>query len=406
MRESLVLLAAVFLMPSLVCAAAAEVVPVDPSPIPEPKTPPKPSGERPSLVVSEPDFKATAVFPGQAAPAKNGDATPEKNGDKRPWTLPEEEGAAPPGGAGDAGAQQEEQISPGLAKAMRKDRDGKPAKEMVAVYQSVVEAEPESAAARYRLGLALARSGEPTKGLEQLERAVALQPANAKYLCDCGLVALQAGEVEKAGAHCQRAVHAAPGNARYHSALGDCLLAAKRGGEAAEAYKRAIAIEPNNPEYIHNFGLVHLHAHAYKKAIEVFSEAIRLRPDRGLYYCNRGLAYENDRHVKEAIRDYTLAVAADRNEPLAHFLLANVQSDSEDPTFTNSFEALEHADRAVKLTQGRNAQYLMGLARALRINQRYDDAIAVARKAVELDPRDSYKKELADFEKLKTRGFK
>lgn len=386
--------------------ADAEVVAPD-GPPPEPGPParaddPKSTAKTP-LVVDEPDFKARAVLPDKAGLPR----APER----KELFLPQEDGVSADDQA--AGKEQpaaesaaREDISAALAKAISKGREGKLPRDMAPLYQAVVEAEPENAPAHYRLGLALARCGDLAGGLAEMEKAVALQPANPKYQCDYGLVALQSGALEKAFQACRAAANAAPLSARYQSALGDCLVAAGRTLEAAEAYLRAVHAAPSNAEYIHNLGVAHIHAGAYKKAVDILGEALRLRPEQPAYYCSRGLARMNQKDIREAVRDFTKALLLDKNNAYAHFLLASAYSDPDDPTFTSSAEALAHAEKAVRLTQGRNAQYLMGLARALRVARYYDKAAETARKAVALEPREDFRKELSQFEQLRNQGVK
>ncbi|HYG78042.1 MAG TPA: tetratricopeptide repeat protein [Planctomycetota bacterium] len=395
------------------CATArAELIedePIRPKPRLDAERPTKPV-ERLPLVIDEPDFKATVVFPEQPAPNFDTDGTGKDKKRVRisrtNWGLPQEDGvdfsAAPPDAALlDLPEQTKEEISPLLAKAIARDKAGRKAKDSIAIYQEVVSAEPENAPALYRLGLAFARAGDVRSGAEVLEKALNLQPRNPKYQCDFGLVALQAGWLEKAVTATQWAAAAVPANARFQSALGDCLLATGRVSAAADAYDRAWKLEPDNAEYIHNLALAHLHGKAFKKAIEICNEAIRLRPNHAPYYCTRGLANENNRNQKDAIPDYQIAVKLDKNFAYGHYLLASVYSDPDDPTFTSAYEAVEHASKAVTLTNGRNAQYLMGLARALRVARQYDKALDAARRAVSLEPRDDYKKELMIYEKLR-----
>jgi len=392
----------------MLCAAsrarAEVVVPDEPEPAAKTQAQTnKSTGGNSPLTVDEPDFKARAVLPEKPAKA----LFPEK----QEWAIPKEEGAAGAGAAAEKNAPAtqasvKEEISPALAKAIAKERETKQAKDMTQLYQAVVDAEPESAAAHYRLGLALARNEEFAKGAVELEKAATLQPANPKYQCDYGLASLHSGLLDKALRACGAAAAAAPASGRYQSALGDCLLAAGRPGDAAEAYKRAIQAAPDNAEYIHNLGVAHLHAGANKKAVEILGEAIRLRPNQSRYYCNRGLAEMNMNHMRDAIRDFLIALAHDKNDAYAHFLLASAYSDPDDPTYTSSFEAVEHAEMAVKLTGYRNAQYLMGLARALRAARQYEKAVETAKKAIALDPRPGYKKELAEFQQLAGQGTK
>lgn len=374
--------------------------------------------ENPVLEVNEPGFKARVSSPevpvvteatGAEGPRVVRPAKP------REFTVPQEEGAsgaehvepAEPVPAAEA-------ISPALAKAIAKERSGKKPKDMVPVYEEIAKAEPQCAAAHYRYGLALYRTGEFIKSLAAMEKAVELQPDNPKYQCDFGLVALQAGSVEKALAACHAAAMAVPSNARYQSAYGDCLLAAGKVYDstpegsarmqvfpALDAYTRAVNLEPHNAEYIHNLGVATLHANSPKRALEIFDEAVRLQPKHAPYYCSRGIAYERNRKPREAIDDFQRALALDKENAYAHFLLANAYSDPDDPTYLNTYEALLHAQKAVKLTEGRNAQFLMGMARALRVARNYDEAIAAARLAIALSPRVEYKQEMAEFERLK-----
>ena len=109
---------------------------------------------------------------------------------------------------------------------------------------------------------------------------------------------------------------------------------------------------------------------------------------------------------KEAIRDYTAALVLERNNAYAHFLLASAYSDPNDPTYTSAAEAVEHAERAARLTEFKNAQYLMGFARALRVARKYEMAVEIAKKAIALEPRDEFRKELTEFERLRNEGLK
>jgi tetratricopeptide (TPR) repeat protein len=200
------------------------------------------------------------------------------------------------------------------------------------------------------------------------------------------------------------AAFAMPANGRYQSAAGDALLASGKISEAADAYSRAVNLEPKNTDYMHNLGKAYLVARAYKRAGEVFDEAIRLRPDYSPYYCSRGLAFQSLKNVKDAVQCYMVAIKLDKNDAYAHYLLAGCYSDPDDPTYTNRIEAMDHAEKACKLTDFKNPQYLMGMARVLRLGLNYDQAVALARKAIELDPRDEYRQELAKFEQLRTEG--
>jgi tetratricopeptide (TPR) repeat protein len=400
-----------------VCAeSSGEVVggadddPPPPIKAPEPEKKDTQAVSRLPLTVDEPDFKATVTFPEQPVPKVDQSTRPKdvSKPKKREFNLPQEEGVneKPPAETTDETAENKnetEEISPALAKVIAKEK-GKKSKELTPLYAEVVTAEPENAEAHYRLGVALIRGGDLAKGLPELESAGRLKPKNSKYLCDFGLGCLRAGWYEKGLIACQTAALNSPSNPRFQSAAGDAFLANGKINEAVESYKRAMTIDPQNPEYMHNLGKAYLIGRAYKLAGEVFDEAIKLRPDHTPFYCSRGLAWQSSKNIKEAIQCYMVAIKIDKNDAYAHYLLASCYSDPDDPTYTNAIDAITHAEKACKLSEFKNAQYLMGMARALRVGHNYEQAVIIARKAIELDPNDEYRQEMAKFEQLRTEG--
>ena len=363
------------------------------------------------ITVNEPDFKATAVFPVTPVPKLDQDTRPVKEVAKpkhREFIVPQEDGVSettvPVDDKGDASKKDAEEISPLLANAIAKERSGKKFKDILPLFQQVVTAEPENAEAHYRLGLLMHKSGDLKTGIQELEAALKLRPNNNKYRCDFGLLVLQAGWVEKALSSCRAAAQAAPAVARYQSALGDVVIAAGDLQSAVEVYTRAVSLEPKNAEYLHNLGKAFLLGRAYKRAGEVIDEAIHLRPDYAPYYCSRGLVFQSDKGMKDAIRSYLIAIKLDKDNAYAHYLLAGCYSDADDPTYTNRFEAFDHAEKAVKLTEGKNPQYLMGLARVYRLQRNWDGAISTASHAIEIQPREDWRQELAEFQRLRNEG--
>lgn len=367
------------------------------------------------ITVNEPDFKATAIFPETPVPKLDQDTRAPKTVAKpkqqrREFSVPPEEGVAEPITPADdkteaaAKEKEKEEISPALAKVIARERSGKKLREIVPQYQDIVATEPQNAEAHYRLGLVMAKTGDLKVALQELETALKLKPGNNKFRCDYGLIAIQAGWVEKALDACRTAAQTSPAVARYQSALGDVLVAVGDVTNAVDAYTRAVNLEPQNAEYLHNLGKAFMLGRAFKRAGEVLDEAIRLKPENSTYYCTRGLAFESDKAFKEAIRSYMIAVKLDKDNPYAHYLLASIYSDPVDPTYTNSFEAMDHAQKAVKLTESKNPLYLMGLARAQRLAHDYGGAVLTGLKALELQPRDDWRQEVAEFERLKNEG--
>ena len=416
-RVAAIILTLLSALPRFVRAESAADL-LDPVPTPKPPVPALNEPQKPLGTIDEPGFKASAKF--KASPLPDYDPVAGSAGSitvpkRNVWSVPKEDGASnsptlagstdPSHTGDDKNSKSVELISPALAGAIAREKSGTPLAEMLPLYRAISSADPASAAAHYRFGLTLLRLKETQKGLVEFEAAIALEPKNTKYLCDYGISALKAGWVEKAYAACSAAVQIAPNNPRYLTALADVDAAAGNAPEALEAYARALKEDPQNANIYYNLGLVYMHARSYKQAIETFGEALRLKPNTSMYLCSRGLAFENSKNFKMALLDYKAAIKSDDKNAYAHYLYAGIFSDPEDPTFTNRFEAFEHAEKAVKLTDRKNAQYLMGLARALRLSRNYEQAADIAKKAVELEPgRVEFRQEWQRYERMKKEG--
>ena len=275
----------------------------------------------------------------------------------------------------------------------------------IKLYAAVAEAEPQNAEARYRLGLALSRAGEPRESLGELERAVALAPAEPRYLVDYGSAALQMGERQKALQACATAAAKAPTWARAHNALGNAHLESGENEKAAAAYAEAVRLDPHHAGYLHNLARAVLRGGQPRRALEILNEVLRLNPNCAEAYNDRATANEQLRDRRKALDDYRAAVKYDPELAVAWhnlgLLYANVE---EDPLNADYFDALECAERAVKLTDRKNARFLMGLAESQRANRKYDLAVATAEEALRLDPRREYQDQLARYRQLQKQG--
>ncbi len=275
----------------------------------------------------------------------------------------------------------------------------------VDLYRRVVDAEPANAEARYRLGLALAQVDDLKGCIAQFERALTLDPKNPKYLTKYASALLREGRIPRALDVGIQALQAAPGSVSAQNTLGHIFFAAGDMARAEQQYKAAIQLEPNQPQYIHNLARVHLNAGHDPQAIEALTEVIRLNPKAHRAYNDRGLAHRRLKKPKEAIEDFQMAIRIKPDFALAHHNLAGIFAVEVDPEYTFRFEALEHAQKAVQLTQAQNPDFLMGLAEAWKANRRYEKAYLAARQAVALDPSEENTKRMNAYSEMVKRGF-
>ena len=196
-------------------------------------------------------------------------------------------------------------------------------------YEKALEINPENAEALANLGAALAQSGRLNEGILRLERAVALDPEFLGARANLGMALLQKGEPGQAAPHLEKAVALDPRSAPLQSSLGLALLGEGKPEEAILRFRKAIALAPNSVE-------------AHVSLATALHQAGRT-----------AAALDEWRLVLRAVPD-DVGVLAQAAWALATSPTASVR---------NGAEAVTLAERAVRLTGGREPSVLDALAR-------------------------------------------
>jgi tetratricopeptide (TPR) repeat protein len=136
-----------------------------------------------------------------------------------------------------------------LAKGLTLHKSGRLA-EAESCYRDLLAANPKFARARALLGTLLHQSGNSAVAIEEIERAIRDQPAEADM----------------------------------HINLAGVYLAVERFADAADACRRAIDLNPNVPAAYFNLGDALRKVGDWKGAIPAYENYLRLRPTDGLGY--------------------------------------------------------------------------------------------------------------------------
>ena len=209
---------------------------------------------------------------------------------------------------------------------------------------------PAVAATHFNLGTALAAAGRRNEAMDEYREALRLSPDYAHAHNNLGSLLLAARQLEDAAAHFRRALEIDPGYADAHNNLGRLLAFQGRPGEAADHLQRAIAIKPTYPE-------------AHYSLAQVFAAQGR---------------------VSDAIGHYRTALAFMPDWLPALNDLAWILATHPDAGVRDSRQAVAVAERAVTLTNGRDATALDVLAAANAAVGRFDEAVVRAKAALDL----------------------
>jgi Tfp pilus assembly protein PilF/peroxiredoxin len=148
----------------------------------------------------------------------------------------------------------------------------------LAAFERAAQATPNSSTL-YRLGTLLAKSGQPARARNALERALALKPDLAEASNDLGALLAQEGDLPAAIERFRAALAAAPDYPDALNNLGYALLSTGREHEAQPYYEKALALQPGFPEALNNLGLLYGRSGDLDRAESRFRDALARRAD-------------------------------------------------------------------------------------------------------------------------------
>jgi tetratricopeptide (TPR) repeat protein len=237
------------------------------------------------------------------------------------------------------------------------------------------------------------------------------------------------GQLEEARACLANALRARPTYGQALAGMGDLHAAQRQFDDAIRFYAEALRLEPHLSDAQNAWGGALLAQGKPQDAVEHFTAATRLDPTLAEAEFNLGLAFRQLRRAGEAAAAFRRALNVQPQNLPARLLLADclaetgaprealallqpvakARSDAVDALrriawilatcpdngVRNGGEAVTFAVRACDLTAHHHAASLAALAAAYAEVRRFDDAIAMARKAEELATR-AGEKELLD----------
>jgi Flp pilus assembly protein TadD len=157
--------------------------------------------------------------------------------------------------------------------------------EALAHFQAAHDLRPYHAGAVERMGAALAAKGEFPAAVEQLEKALDMQPnaaVSAAAHNNLGVIQSHQGRLEQAASHYRLATQLQPNSSEAYGNLGSTLVRLNRFEEALVPYEAALRIKPNNPDFHNNLGYALLRLQRYSAAAAEFRVALGIKPNHKL----------------------------------------------------------------------------------------------------------------------------
>jgi tetratricopeptide (TPR) repeat protein len=276
--------------------------------------------------------------------------------------------------------------------------------------------------------------------LEDLNKALALDPKNARAWASRGYTYSQLRQYEKELSDSSRAIELDPMLVAAWNTRGSAHSSLRQHDKAIADYTRAIELAPKLALLWSNRGSAYNDIHQYEKALADCARATDLDPKSAIAWNNRGISYNGLQRYEEALADFSRAIELDSKNALWWHNRGNVHSAMNlyDKAIADYSRAIELEPKFAAPWSSRGKVYdglqqyekaLADCTRAVELEaefagawnnrgnankglRRYEDALADYSRAIELDPNDAsygcnrgntyfvlhrYEKALADY---------
>jgi tetratricopeptide (TPR) repeat protein len=252
------------------------------------------------------------------------------------------------------------------------------------LWQTTLRRNPNSWLAQGDLGNDFLQEGQVDEAIDHLQKALEINPNVAKVHYSLGLSFVQLGQMDKAIAHFQKALQLKPGFAAAHNNLGFALARKGEVDKAIAEYQKALAIEPDMAEAHENLDIALLQKGEVEEVIPHFQKALETNPDNVEARSYLGLAFAQKGEVRQAIAQFQRILETNPDHLEVCNNLAWLLATASDSSLRNGAKAVALAQHAAGLAGRDNPAILRTLAAAYAETGNYGEAIATARRALEL----------------------
>ena len=270
-----------------------------------------------------------------------------------------------------------------LAEALRKQRRSA---EAIESYRVALEIDPGFAFAHAGMGMALFEAQQFAEAFAALEQALELQPGladgGALHLF-LGRTARELGRFEAAAEHFQRAAELDPDNVEPLLDLAGVRRSQQRDREAEALLARARELRPRDPAALHTVAEALRTQGRVEQSIPGYRAVLELDPQFAPSHAALGIALYQMQRFRAGLDSMQRALELDPELPVAaslHLFMGRAWA-----ALGDAEAAAEQYERTLRI-EPRNQDALDLLAMAHFGQRRYEDALALYRKLLEINP--------------------
>lgn len=252
--------------------------------------------------------------------------------------------------------------------------------EAAVLYQRIMEIKPEHPDAWHLLGVIASQSGDYSRAINLIGKAIAISPDVAMFHYNLGLAFHSEQKLDEAETAYLKALSLQPDHLDALNNLGAMLREKNRFAEAEKLFRKILALQPGNHEAHNNLGVV---LERMEEAEAAFRRALSLKPDYFEAQNNLGNNLQYQGRLEEAEKIFRSLLSRNPGNSNIHLNLGKVLQDQ-----GRLDEAMDAYREALILNPGNHLAYInQGVL--LQLQGKIDEAIAAYRMALELKPDDA-----------------
>lgn len=205
-----------------------------------------------------------------------------------------------------------------------------------------LELNPDSADARFHLGLALFYTDKISEAADQWSQTIRLDPNNVEAYYNLGQVMLRRQKNEDAAAYFVKVIKLKPDHVKAQGNLGALLLSEGRTEEAISHLSEAARLDPNNIDAHYNLAQAMFQQKKDDEAIKHLQIVVRQRPNDAEAHRTLGTALARSKKLDEAFDHWLKVIELEPNDVTMRYSVGQVmvQQGKLDEAITHWSEAI------------------------------------------------------------------
>ena len=252
------------------------------------------------------------------------------------------------------------------------------------LWQMTIARCPDAWLAHENFAGKILESGQLDKAIAHFQKSLEIQPRNAFAHNGLGMAFIKSGRVDEALTQFEKAVGDMPDYVDAQNNLAVLLLNKGQWDKAIDHFKKVLEIRPNDAIVQGNLGNALFMKGQADEAIAYYKTSLAIRPNDAIVQGNLGNALFRKRQLNEAVVHYRKALEINPDNTHLLNILARVLAASPDASIRNGAEAVELAQRADRLSGGKNPRIITTLAAADAEAGQFPEAVMTAQRALEL----------------------